>query len=306
MAGRRKRKRSCKIIAAKAAAFVMVVGLVAAISSHASKNLICPFDGGLAKSYFLSNTGATAAIPQAIGSRPVYPYSIIPGGIRSGSELEQAIARDPLVAAHYGDFNVTEARIVTLEKPRLAYVSYRLDNRIFWTRRMLVLRAGETLLTDGEHFARTRCGNRLSKHPRAQVSKFEPPPAAFDKALPPAATGVTTAAAHAAPNSMVPQTVSALPVTPASFMQSPPTLAAPAPTVLIGFPAPPVNRIAAPVCDEKNPPPGGCPKTGCTSKHPCPPPPGENTPEPSTVILFATGLIAAIGVSRRKRNRVSV
>ncbi|MGH9433428.1 MAG: PEP-CTERM sorting domain-containing protein [Terriglobia bacterium] len=107
---------------------------------------------------------------------------------------------------------------------------------------------------------------------------------------------------------MVPRTVSSLPVAPTSFVPSPQTPAGPAPAVLIGFPAPPVNRIApVATCNEKNPPPGGCPKNKCTEQHPCPPPPPiEPTPEPGTIVLFATGLLAAIGIGRWKRQRRAV
>jgi len=267
---------------------------------------MCPPGAAPANSDYLRNT--SLSLPQAIRSRPVYPYSIIPGGVRSARELEQEIQRDPLVAAQYSDFYVHDARVVTIEKPEMVYVSYRLDDRIFWTSHMLTLHPGETLLTDGTHFARTRCGNRLSKQPHAQVSRFEPPPEAFNKVLPPAATAIANAAARAAPVGMVPQTVSSLPVSPASFLPSPQTPAGPAPAVLIGFPTPPINRIAPVVtCNEKNPPPGGCPKTRCTTAHPCPPPPPvEPTPEPGTLVLFATGLLAAIGISYRRRQRPTV
>jgi len=285
---------------------VAIVGAIAAISSHAGKNLMCPPGAGPPNFHSLRN--ASLSLPQAIRSRPVYPYSIIPGGVRSASELEQKIQRDPLVAAQYSDFDVQEARVVTLEKPEMVYVSYRLDDRIFWTSHMLTLHPGETLLTDGSHFARTRCGNRLSKQPHAQVSKFEPPPEAFNKVLPPASAAVANAAARVDPASMVPQSVSSLPVTPASFLPSPQTPAGPAPAVLIGFPTPPINRIApVATCNEKNPPPGGCPKTNCTTEHPCPPPPPvEATPEPGTIVLFVTGVLAAIGISRWKGQRHAV
>ena len=308
MSSHRRRRRSRKSIVARVAVFVVIVGAIAAISSRAGRNLMCPVDGGLSKSYLLRNVSATASLAQAIRAHPVYPYSIIPGGVRSASELEQDISRDPLVAAQYSDFDAPNAHVVTLEKAEMVYVSYRLDNRIFWTRHMLTLHPGETLITDGTHFARTRCGNRLSKQPHAQVSKFEPPPEAFNKALPPASAAVANAAAKAAPASMVPQTVASLPVNPTNFLPSPQTPAGPAPAVLIGFPAPPINRIApVAVCNEKNPPPGGCPKKKCTEQHPCPPPPPvEPTPEPATIVLFASGLLGAVGISQWKRRRQTV
>jgi hypothetical protein len=36
---------------------------------------------------------------------------------------------------------------------------------VYWTRRLITLHKGEKLLTDGVHFARARCGNRLVESP---------------------------------------------------------------------------------------------------------------------------------------------
>jgi hypothetical protein len=305
MGSHRKRRRSRKTVVARSAVFVVIVAAIAAISSHSGRNLMCP--PGADPSSYLSVRNVDQSLPQAVRARPIYPYSIIPGGVRSAGELERDIVDDPLVSAAYSDFNLNDAHIVTLDKPEMVYVSYRLDNRIYWTSRMLTLHPGETLITDGTHFARTRCGNRLSKKPHAQVSRYEPPPEAFNKVLPPANAAVANAAAKAAPASMVPRTVASLPVAPASFVPSPEAPVGPAPAVLIGFPAPPINQlVSVAACDEKNPPPGGCPKKPkCTEQHPCPPP-GTATPEPGTIFLFVTGLLAAIGISRWKRHNLPV
>ncbi len=106
----------------------------------------------------------------------VYPYSVIPGGIHSAAELRQAVARDTTVAQHYARFEVSDAQVVTLDRHQAMYVSYRLGNRIYWTRRKLSLLKGEKLMTDGVSSARVRCGNRLSKVPRSPISLREPPP----------------------------------------------------------------------------------------------------------------------------------
>ena len=105
--------------------------------------------------------------------RPLFPYSIIPGGARSREALERSIETDPVVRAHYANFDVASTRVVRLTQPRLAYVSYRVGSDVYWTRRPLVLHAGETILTDGRHYARTRCGNQLAAEPPV-VSKDEP------------------------------------------------------------------------------------------------------------------------------------
>jgi hypothetical protein len=109
----------------------------------------------------------STSLPRA--ERPVYPYSVIPGGIESPQELKEAMARDPVVAAHYRDFDLSALRIVRLKSERTVYVSYRLHNDIFWTGTQLKLAAGERLITDGNNSARTRCGNRISEIPQVKV-----------------------------------------------------------------------------------------------------------------------------------------
>jgi len=120
-----------------------------------------------------------------LASRPLYPYSVIPGGVESGRELRDRIARDPVAADHYQNFDVAKARVARLDHDELAYVSYRVGDRIFWTSKKLKLAKGETVITDGVHEARTRCGNRLSDTPGQPVSPQEPPPQALEVATHP-------------------------------------------------------------------------------------------------------------------------
>ena len=115
------------------------------------------------------------SIPAAVRSlRPKYPYSVVPGGVYSPAELAKAIERDRLTREHYDDFRITLARLVVNPEKRFAYVSYRLNDKIFWTQKRLLIPKGEALLTDGQNFCRTRCGNRLSFVPRAQINEKEP------------------------------------------------------------------------------------------------------------------------------------
>ena len=112
--------------------------------------------------------------------RLIYPYSIIRGGVRDAEELKNAIQKDPVVREHYSDFNLAKARAVPLSSERFAYVSYRIQNRVYWTKRKLKLAKGETILTDGKHSARGRCGNRISEVSQANTSPLEPQPQVFD------------------------------------------------------------------------------------------------------------------------------
>jgi hypothetical protein len=112
--------------------------------------------------------------------RILYPYSVIPGGVRNAAELRNAVAYDAVVARHYSDFDLHKVRIERLQEARSVFVSYRVGNQIFWSKNRLALRAGETVVTDGEHVARTRCGNRISEAPVGPVLNTEPSPEAME------------------------------------------------------------------------------------------------------------------------------
>ena len=116
--------------------------------------------------------------------RPVYPYSVVPGGIANAKELKWVAEHDPVVAAHYAGFDYERAQLVRLTLARTVYVSYRIGNNIYWTRRRLTLHKGETVITDGKMMARTRCANRVEGAPQQQAaSPVEPPLEKFEEPL---------------------------------------------------------------------------------------------------------------------------
>jgi hypothetical protein len=118
-------------------------------------------------------TAKADPIPAVVRSlHPVYPYSVIPGGVYSVAELTRVLANDRLVREHYAG---AAAHLVTTAEVRYAYVSYRLGGRLLWTTHKLQIPRGETLLTDGVNFSRTRCGNRLSEFPHRETALIEPP-----------------------------------------------------------------------------------------------------------------------------------
>jgi hypothetical protein len=112
--------------------------------------------------------------------RPVYPYSVIPGGVRSRAELTSSIKEDPVIASHYAKFEVAEARFIKSEETQSVHVSYRMGDKIFWTAKTVAIPKGETLVTDGSSTARTRCGNQVSVLPQEPISPEEPPIETFD------------------------------------------------------------------------------------------------------------------------------
>lgn len=113
-----------------------------------------------------------AAAP--VVNRPIFPYSIVPGGVRDGRELQRAAASDRLVAQHYSDFRISRTHAFRLDHSLAMYVSYRRNNHVFWTRNRMVIPAGEILISDGENLARVRCANRLSPVAVKPVAETEP------------------------------------------------------------------------------------------------------------------------------------
>ncbi len=113
--------------------------------------------------------------PKYIARIPgVYPYSVVPGGIRDVAALREVAANDRAVARHFSNFDFKNARLERLREPREVYVSYRIRDTIFWTRKKIRLPAGELLLTDGKIAARAKCGNQISDAAKPEVSDEEP------------------------------------------------------------------------------------------------------------------------------------
>lgn len=117
--------------------------------------------------------------------RPVYPYSIIPGGVHNAYELKRAAERDPVVRAQYAGFDYDHARVVRLTLARNVYLSYRIGKKVYWTRHPVTLQKGEEVITDGRKTARTRCGNRVEEKPQQETFEAEPPPITFEQPMRP-------------------------------------------------------------------------------------------------------------------------
>ncbi|HVB87795.1 MAG TPA: hypothetical protein VNK23_14140 [Candidatus Dormibacteraeota bacterium] len=224
----------------------------------------------IAAAYRAHANGSTGDVE--IPERRLYPYSVIPGGVRSAQELRNAIANDPLVAALYANFDLSRAHIVRVAHDREVYVSYRLNGHIYWTKKRLLLRAGETLISDGKHEARTRCGNRISETPVQPVSPAEPTSAAMNA---PASYNLV-AENSAAPPTLPDQTPS---LDPASPLDLPPNV--PLPTPIANQP---ISMIPPPYF----PTVGG----GPSSNPQIIPPPPVATPEPNGLSLLGMGLLA--------------
>ncbi len=106
--------------------------------------------------------------------RPVYRYSVVPGGVEDGEELWEAMKRDPVVARHYERVRLANIEEAVVKQPKFAYVSYRTREQVYWTRRPVLLHIGEKLLTDGRTVIRARCGNQVAFVPRLPVAQADP------------------------------------------------------------------------------------------------------------------------------------
>jgi len=231
----------------------------------------------------------------ATGSgRPVYAYSVIPGGVASAQELSRASLRDPIVAAHYADFRVRSAHLIRLLRERRVYLSYRVGNQVYWTKKQVTLHAGEPVLSDGANFARARCGNRISEVPRQPVRPSEPPADMLDKPVYPMPPALTTDLAsppvwgdNSTPFLVAMETRPASPGTDYPFW-------APFFFPPVGPRPPMVGSKPLPV--SPTPLPGRWP-----APLPVGPPPSVATPEPSTLLQTAIGLAAVLLVIKLRR-----
>jgi hypothetical protein len=224
-------------------------------------------------------------------ARPVYPYSVVPGGVHDPKELERVFERDPVVASHYRNFDFRRARVVQLMQDKTVYVSYRIAGRVYWTTKKVLLHRGEKVITDGKMTLRTRCGNQVSETAREEVSPKEP---AIAKLEQPMRIDPGTAMLIPFPTEFESSLArSNLPFIPSSTGLS---LISNNGGTLSLFPPP------LPTCGPGKKKKGGTSSSGGKKgkSGDCSNPVGE-VPEPGTIILLSTGLAGAF-LRYRKRS----
>ncbi len=113
------------------------------------------------------------------GRGPVFPYSLVRGGVADEREFAAVRTADPVVGEHYRDIG-GDVRREVLDSDRMMYASYRMGSLVYWTRRAVLVHRGEAVFTDGRNLVRARCGNRLSPVPREPTRFTEPPAASGD------------------------------------------------------------------------------------------------------------------------------
>lgn len=272
---------------------ILLMGLAGITHSQPSMGVPMPAPAPLLKPVIAPLRTGTIGV--STPANAVYHNSVIPGGVRHSSELASALARDHVARIHYANFDATKAHIVHLKAPQLVHVSYRMGNKIYWTKKKVRLATGEALLTDGKSFVRARCGNRIAEVPQSIVSDREPAPEVLDTVIPPARGAVNSTA-----NSTYDTPPPAAPYS--TSFNSPPTGAAqwpqffstgtPPPVALVpppggGAPAPTpvggIDNVGAPVPGTVPPiglPPEGLPTPVTVTPVPIPSPPTTQPPIP--------------------------
>jgi len=218
-------------------------------------------------------------------ARPIFPYSVIPGGVLEGQEVADSMAHDSVVREHYAGIEPARLWTTRAREPMQAYVSYRKDQSVYWTTHPVTIAQGELLLTDGVKMIRARCGNRIAlKRPTPLPGSvpepdLPPPDIVFSAPLPPATPAIIEP-----------------PVLPRVMIAEMPRPPGPP----IGGPVP-LGATVVPGPPPENPPlpPWGPP--------PIPPPvPPVVVPEPETLLLVGSGLgLGLLGklVARKKKGQ---
>ena len=284
----RRRLRTRRILAA----VVMGTAIAGACWQNAARYYSLPTRHAsqvLPDSWVRGNVRKNLALMAAQSSKPakfraqipgVYPYSVIPGGVKDPDDLRYAALRDYVIRRHFAHFNYSQAQLVRASEAREVYLSYRIRDSVFWTRRKIRLHVGELLLTDGKITARARCGNQISDTAKPEVSEEEPEEDVLDQPV---------AAIDSAP-----------------FMPVRPLLGAP--DLPAGQPTPPqlfAGGFIFPYVPNL-PLPSGCSAKDqlvdghCRPKHKAP-----TVPEPSTMLLGASGLGLVLWRYRRTARAVA-
>jgi hypothetical protein len=105
----------------------------------------------------------TPTVPKK--ARRVYRYALVPTGVHSLAEYYEALT-DPAVLQAYSQVEVGELHFERLKSPLCGYVAFKREAFVQWTKRCVVIKAGEEVLTDGHHMILARCGNLVSVMPR--------------------------------------------------------------------------------------------------------------------------------------------
>lgn len=95
-------------------------------------------------------------VDQAASAHPIFMYSMVPGGVWTPREA-----------------GLPNGHLEILQHDMLGYVNYRRDGKVFWTRHLVLIRAGEQVIMDGDVVVRARCGNQIVRTKHLPVENYD-------------------------------------------------------------------------------------------------------------------------------------
>jgi hypothetical protein len=233
-----------------------IVGLIAIIAAHEYFSHHAPQSVHAEKKISFANPVVS------FSEAPLLEHPVIAEGIHDLGQLYAAMNRFPSL---YRKFDPTTAQLTRLKYPLFAYSSYRVGNRVLWTKERIVIAAGTEVWMDAAgHLIEARCGNMLLAGDDDPDSLPYDSLASYTPTLPaivPSVVSETPPPTTLTPPDLVPPTA------------GPPSQAPPA------YPVPPVY----PPC--------------CASFVP-PNKPPVSVPEPSSAVLLLIGFLGIVLLKR--------
>lgn len=101
-------------------------------------------------------------------------HEVVCGGVPTLDAFEKIRASNTEVAELYSAL-LEHVYITKLGVDTWSYDSYRIGDKIFWTKEKKLIRAGEYIITDGHWAILMRCGNMISLEPQTPTENTVPP-----------------------------------------------------------------------------------------------------------------------------------
>jgi hypothetical protein len=182
-------------------------------------------------------------------------------------------------------------------------VSYRIGDKVYWTRRRITLHKGEKLLTDGVYFARAGGGNRLGERPTEPSLPSDEPDEKVFIAPTPVQMSLTLQKPELDPAPPLPFDIAGSRITglpdPLQSLAELIDPEAPAPTVIRDYVPTPHEHSKPPIFAVDAPLNATTPPVFFPSETP----PVSNVPEPGTWALAGLALVGTALLSRRFTGR---
>jgi hypothetical protein len=177
-------RKALKTVLLIAFSGLALAALLFGIRNSSSQSLIAE----MARHGFRAAMNGLELTPDYRTGRQMFPYSVVPGGLRNLRDAKDSIDSDPVVALHYRDLHIENLQLRRTAAAMDVFVSYRVQNAVYWTGRRIHMAKGELVLVDGKNVIRARCGNRIAFELPPEAPKappLEPPPEVFEYGLPP-------------------------------------------------------------------------------------------------------------------------